>query len=92
MLKKNTSQPSDPNSVFEALSRSADFTNERSHAQDVYYRISYFRSLINGNLPHEQILPLIKQTNGLQTLEKLKERIPKEARSCNPQHVVIFHC
>ena len=56
MLKKNKQQK-DPNSVFEALSRSADFTNELSRNGDFLYRISFFRSLINGHLLHEQILP-----------------------------------
>lgn len=41
MLKKNKQQK-DPNSVFEALSRSADFTNELSRNGDFLYRTSFF--------------------------------------------------
>lgn len=41
MLKKNKQQK-DLNSVFEALSRSADFTNELSRNGDFLYRISFF--------------------------------------------------
>ncbi|QEK65224.1 hypothetical protein FX981_03494 [Bacillus safensis] len=77
MLKKNKQQK-DPNSVFEALSRSADFTNELSRNGDFLYRISFFRSLINGHLLHEQILPSLKQLHLSPTLEELKERIPIE--------------
>lgn len=77
MLKKNKQQK-DSNSVFEALSRSADFTNELSRNGDFLYRISFFRSLINGHLLHEQILPSLKQLHLTPTLEELKERIPIE--------------
>ncbi|MEB2272289.1 spore germination protein [Bacillus safensis] len=77
MLKKNKQQK-DPNSVFEALSRSADFTNELSRNGDFLYRISFFRSLINGHLLHEQILPSLKQLHLTPTLEELKERTPIE--------------
>ena len=72
MLKKNK-QHKDSNSVFEALSRSADFTNELSRNGDFLYRISFFRSLINGHLLHEQILPSLKQLHLTPTLEELKE-------------------
>lgn len=61
VLKKNKSKQKDPNSVFEALSRSSDFINELSSSGGFLYRISFFRPLINGNLLHEQILPFIQQ-------------------------------
>ncbi|KEP25926.1 spore germination protein [Bacillus zhangzhouensis] len=89
MLKKNKQHQKDPNSVFEALSRSADFTNELSHIEDLYYRISFFRSLINGNLLHEQILPCIKQRSALQTLEELRELIPIEQAVITSEHQKI---
>ncbi|MGD7061144.1 spore germination protein [Bacillus altitudinis] len=78
MLKKNKSHQKDPNSVFEALSRSSDFINELSSSGGFLYRISFFRSLINGNLLHEQILPFIQQLHLTPTLEELKEHIPIE--------------
>ncbi|SFW97367.1 GerA spore germination protein [Bacillus altitudinis] len=78
MLKKNKSKQKDPNSVFEALSRSSDFINELSSSGGFLYRISFFRSLINGNLLHEQILPFIQQLHLTPTLEELKEHIPIE--------------
>lgn len=37
-----------------------------------------FRSLINGHLLHEQILPFMKELQLTPTLEELKERIPIE--------------
>nr|WP_260849881.1 spore germination protein [Bacillus pumilus] len=77
VLKKNKKQK-DPNSVFEALSRSSDFTNELSRSEGFLYRISFFRSLINGHLLHEQILPCMKELHLTPTLEELKERIPIE--------------
>ena len=76
MLKKKKSHQKDPNSVFEALSRSSDFINELSSSGGFLYRISFFRSLINGNLLHEQILPFIQQLHLTPSLEELKEHIP----------------
>ncbi|MFS0654952.1 spore germination protein [Bacillus sp. 179-C3.3 HS] len=74
MQKKNKQQ--DPSSVFEAMSHSSDFTNELAQSEAYQYRMSYFRSLINGNLLHEQILPAMKHLHEHPTLEELKEIIP----------------
>ncbi|MDM5298335.1 spore germination protein [Bacillus pumilus] len=78
MRKKNQEQTKDPNPVFETLSHSSDFINELSRSEEYLYSISYFRSLINGNLLHEQVLPFVKQLHQTPTLEGLKEIIPIE--------------
>ena len=45
---------------------------------EVFFTEFLFRSLINGNLLHEQILPFIQQLHLTPTLEELKEHIPIE--------------